>query len=506
MFSNPLLGAVVEPSAGSVVELVRERVARTPEAIAVIHEQEEYSFGDLWRRVLTLAAELRRAGVRRGAHVAVWAERRPDIVAVMLAAMLLEAPYIPIDPAYPPERIRDVLETAEPVLLVCDGSLDGDHATPIFDTAAVRQVIDDESYEFPATDAPAYIMFTSGTQGRPKGVVVTHRALLNYSSWCADTFCRDGSGGPLFASLGFDHSITCLWPVLISGGSIVLVPGIWDLRAVLERRPRRFDFIKATPSHIRFFERLYRPNYGELTGALMFGGEPLDPILVDQCADRLAGIRLINHYGPTEATVGCLYHEFVSGAQDRYAGVPIGRPIWNMRAYVVDQDLRPVAERTIGELVVAGAGVADGYLGMAGTSGFIDESLVGGPPGRAYRTGDLVEITTDGALLYRGRLDGQLKVSGYRIESADIRRHLLSLAGVTDVAVQAAGDASASLDVHIATMLPAIEYDELGSRAKAVLRQILPRVIVPRTVRIVTEIGADAHGKQDLSAADPAVS
>ncbi|MGH9099793.1 MAG: amino acid adenylation domain-containing protein, partial [Acidimicrobiales bacterium] len=439
-----LSGRTAELPTGTLVDLVAGHARSRPDAPAVEGDGPTLTYAELWQHAGRMACALVDAGVGEGDQVAIWATRTAPVVAAAVAVMSLGAAYVPIDPTYPAARVRRILEVGRPKVMVSaePNSLAGSlprgvatvdaHAGPQ-DGGELRSVA--------RHDHIAYTVFTSGSTGQPKGVLVAHRSLVNYLGWAQElTAFTEIDATPCFASLGFDHAVTCLWLPLMVGGSVQLVPDSWDPRPWLAPRERPFAFVKITPSHVRLFERIARPDYREITRTVMFGGERLDSALVASLGERLEGVRLLDHYGPTEATVGCTAYRFGRSALPSEGALPIGEPVWNSRAYLVDEDLRTVPLGEEGELVLGGECVAAGYLGgdAEDKGRFLDESAVAGASGpegsRAYRTGDRCVVRGDGQLHYLGRLDEQVKVRGFRIEIHEVRDLAESVDGVAHAA------------------------------------------------------------------------
>lgn len=495
--------------AASVVELIRRRSIGRPDAVALEAGHRRVSFRDLWRGSGAAAAALAGLGVGPGDVVALWAERTPSVLEAALAVMRLRAAYLPLEPTHPRARTQATLAASGARVLVHDGSphvgalaAPGVAAVSIADLAAAgRGVRPDGGSDPPRADDVAYVIFTSGSSGTPKGVMVPHGALVNYCCWCAAAFGRSGAGTPLFHSLGYDLAVTSTWPPLAQGGRVVLVPGPWDRESLFDR-PTPYDVAKMTPSHARFFERTMRPDYRGFARVLVFGGEALEPALLASLGDRLDGVRLVNHYGPTETTVGCCAYLFDSRATPALPTVPIGRPIWNTRAYVVDEAGRPAGPGASGELVIAGSGVAQGYLGPAsGADGFVDEADVGGEPGPAYRTGDLVERLPGGDLLFLGRRDGQVKVSGHRVDVVELRTLCRQVPGVADIAFAVEpGDVDRLEAFVVPASAAPLDDSALGDAVRRALAGAVPPPAVPYRVRVVPELMLNANGKCDVDA------
>lgn len=505
-----LAGRTAELPAATLVDAVAAQVQARPDAAAVEGDGPTQTYAELWQHAARTAEALTDAGVGAGDQVAIWATRTSSVVAAALGTMALGAAYVPIDPTYPAARVRRILEVGKPKVMVCAdpnalaGSLPrgvatvDTHAGPR-EGAALTPVA--------APDQIAYTVFTTGSTGLPKGVLVGHRALVNYLGWAQElTGFGEGDATPCFASLGFDHAVTCLWLPLMAGGSVQLIPDSWDPRPWLAPRERPFAFVKITPSHVKLFERIARPDYRAITRTVMFGGERLDGGLVAALGDRLDGVHLLNHYGPTEATVGCTAFRFEAGSDVWDGPLPIGTPVWNSRAYVVDANLRPVPLGEEGELVLAGGCVAAGYLGgdASDQARFLDESALGGagetgsgePGSRAYRTGDRCAVR-DGQLNYLGRLDEQVKVRGYRIEITEVRDLAHSVPGVTDAAAAVSQKGLGGLELFV--VADGADRD-LVARVLERLRSELPAAAVPERVFVVPNLVVNAHGKWDAAA------
>jgi amino acid adenylation domain-containing protein len=505
-----IAGAVRPAAADSVVRIVRDHARRRPDAPAV----DAVTYAELWRRALTIAATLREAGIEPGARVVLWADRSAGAIAAALGIMAAGAAYVPVDPAHPGERTAAVIAGADPAALLhsraaATGRLPALTA-PVIDVAALPESPSlPPEPDLPDTEATAYIVFTSGSTGTPKGVMVPHGSLANYVAWCGDLVGSGGSGSPLFASLGFDLAMTSLWVPLSQGRRVVTVAGLHDQDTLFGTGASgpggRYTFIKLTPSHARFFEELADPPpYADATRLLMFGGEGLDPALIATLRDRLDGVTLVNHYGPTETTIGCCAYRFDTGHVPTTPTVPIGAPAWNTRAYVVDDRLRPVPVGRPGELVIAGRAVASGYLGRPDGAGkFIDERELGaGAPGRAYRTGDVVELLPEGALLYLGREDDQMKVNGHRVELGELRHHVLAVPGVADAAFDIVRGPVDTLELFVRPSSPASPdaADDLPETIHAALTRALPSALVPADIHLVAEFAVTPNGKCDVAA------
>ncbi|MFC0432491.1 amino acid adenylation domain-containing protein [Kutzneria buriramensis] len=504
-FAYPIISEQRPLAAESLVALIRGQAAYEPGRVAVEFAGGRWTYGQLWTRAERIAAALLDAGVRAGDRVALWAERSPTVIAAALAVMRLRAAYVPVDPAHPAARIAAVLAAAGPVALVHDGRaarLPRDTGPlSVVDAAevgAAGRPADLSGHPEPHPADPAYVVFTSGSTGTPKGVIVEHGSLVNYVSWCDWLVGGTRDGSPLFASLGYDLALTSLWVPLAHGGRVVVAAGAWDRDALFAARTPRHSVLKLTPSHARLFEEMSPPPaYRELTGVLMFGGEALDAGLIRSIGDRLDGVRLVNHYGPTETTIGCFGYRFDRHSAPDLPTVPIGLPVWNTRGYVLDDQLRPTRPGEPGELVVAGRAVAAGYLGGA-TGGFLDERELGGGAGRAYRTGDLVRHVPGHGLVHLGRLDDQVKVNGYRIELDELRHHVLRVPGVAAVAFDIVRDVVDTVDAFV---VAADTGDrDLAAEVRAVLAAALPEALVPERVRLVPEIVLSANGKCDVAA------
>ncbi len=502
--TSVLVGRPADLPAETLVDAVAAQVQSRPDAAAVEGDGPTQTYAELWRHAGRMAEALAEAGVGAGDQVAIWATRTAPVVAAALATMALGAAYVPIDPTYPAARVRRILEVGKPKVMVCadPNALAG---------SLPRGVATVDTHAGPREGAPltpaaspegvAYTVFTTGSTGLPKGVLVGHRALVNYLGWARElTDFEAGDATPCFASLGFDHAVTCLWLPLMVGGSVQLIPDSWDPRPWLARRERPFAFVKITPSHVKLFERIARPDYRAITRTVMFGGERLDAALVASLGERLSGVHLLNHYGPTEATVGCTAFRFAAAAPLWDGPLPIGTPVWNSRAYVVDADLQPVPVGEEGELVLAGACVADGYLGgdAADRDRFLDESALGGADrtaARAYRTGDLCAVR-DGQLNYLGRLDEQVKVRGHRIEITEVRDLAVSVQGVSDAAATVSQKGLGGLELFV--VADAADRDLVG-RVLERLRAELPAAAVPERVFVVPNLVVNAHGKWDAA-------
>ncbi|MER7789175.1 amino acid adenylation domain-containing protein [Streptomyces sp. NPDC097640] len=412
-------------------ELFRARVAAAPDAPAVVCGALRLTYGQLDARANRLARLLLDRGVGAGSLVALALPRSADAVVAMVAVQKAGAAYVPVDPEQPGSRTGLLLADARPSLVL---SLDGaappagpaevvalDAAETV---AALAEASDkDPGVEGSARDA-AYVVYTSGSTGRPKGVVVEQGSLVDYVVRCVVAYPGLAGRTLLHSPLSFDLGLTGLYGALAAGGCLVVA----DLDERLSV-PGGVTFAKVTPSHLPVLQEL--PDACSPTGELVIGGEALSGARLASWRARHPGVEVVNHYGPTEATVGCLDHRIPTGAVLADGPVPVGRPMWNTRVYVLDAGLSPVPDNVVGELYIAGTGVARGYLNLPGQTGerFVADPF--GPPGsRMYRTGDLARWTGAGVLEFAGRADDQVKVRGYRIEPGEVEAAVASFPGV----------------------------------------------------------------------------
>jgi amino acid adenylation domain-containing protein len=485
---------VAYPRDACAHRLVEAQVARTPDAVAVELGDDRLTYRQLDRRANALAHRLREHGVGRGALVGVCLERSLDLPAALLAVHKAGGAFVPLDPGYPRERLAWMLEDARPVALLTArqlmAALPGELPPVVLLNGDER---DDPSAVAVGAADLAYLIYTSGSTGWPKGVMVPHRALANHLLWMQDALPLEGRDAVLQRTpLSFDASIWELFAPLVAGARLVLVPpgphaGTTGLAELVARH--RITVLQLVPSLARMFLR--EPGVLRCTTLrrIFCGGEELDVDLQDALLAAF-GAELINLYGPTEACIDATWWRCEPGG-DR---VPIGHPIANVRAHVVDPagDLVPVG--VPGELWLAGAGMADGYRDRAAatTERFVADPFGGG---RAYRTGDRVRRRPDGALEFLGRLDDQVKLRGHRIEPGEIEAALRDETGVREVAVIVREDEPGDRRL--------VAYVD-GTEAMAGLRRRLaarlPEHMVPATFVAVDALPRTPSGKLDRRA------
>ncbi|MFJ1703812.1 amino acid adenylation domain-containing protein [Kitasatospora sp. NPDC088346] len=491
----------------TVVGLLRRQAARTPRAIALDGPAGPVDYAELDRRSDAVAAGLLRRGVGREDVVGLLVERSPAGVAGLWGVLKAGAAYLPLDPHQPDARIAQVLQEAGAVACVTErrmlGRADGASPCPVL---AVEDVPDAPAGFRPAEPEPgqlAYVVYTSGSTGRPKGVQVEHRALLAFVRWAADLCRVDGRTRFAFlSSFAFDISCFPLFLPLLHGGTTVLVPGEPTrpaLRELLERH--RADTLAVTPTHLDLMEAYGLGLAGLRT--LLVGGEQFTRAAADRVRRRLGpGARLINGYGPTEATVGCLAH--VLDGTETGPVVPIGRPAPQVRVELVDGSGAPVGpDRTdaVGEILLSGPQLARGYLGRP------DLDAVSFPVGadgvRRYRTGDLARRLPGGELEFVGREDEQVKIAGHRIEPAEVRAALEGHPAVRTavVAVRTRPGGAPALCAYVLTTEGAGRTGAgLGPALRDHLATLLPAHLVPAVVLPVAALPLTVSGKADLAA------
>jgi amino acid adenylation domain-containing protein len=436
--------------------LFEEQAERAPDSIAVVCDDRRLSYRELNERSNRLAHALRGLGVGPGVLVGICVERSLEMVVGLLGILKAGGAYVPLDPAYPRERLAFMLEDSRaPVVLTQPGLLPG-LAGPGVTTLSLDAEWDPgdprDAANLPGGAAPedlAYVIYTSGSTGRPKGVEVTHANVRRLFERTQGWFHFDHTDvWTLFHSYAFDFSVWEIWGSLIYGGRLVVVP-YWVSRSPEQfhelLRTQRVTVLNQTPSAFRQLIRA-EESLGEADALalrlVIFGGEALEPQSLKPWFDR-HGDRspvLVNMYGITETTVHVTYRPLSRADLARAPGSsPIGRPIPDLRAYVLDRHQQPVPVGVVGELHVGGAGLARGYLNRPGLTAerFVPDPFGGAPGARLYRSGDLARVRADGGLEYLGRADHQVKVRGFRIELGEIEAALARHPSVRETTVVA---------------------------------------------------------------------
>jgi len=505
----PLPVAAGPPSSGrtdaTAVSIFREWVATTPDAVAVRGPWGSLSYRELADRADGIAAELIRRGVRAGAEVvAVLAGRTPNAVAAQWAVLFAGAAFLPLDPAHPPPRLRETLRRAG----VRHCLVERDHLARVGDAPGIV-VLDD-----PATSAygsravaavssgdVAYVTYTSGSTGEPKGVEVTHRGIANWAhsarSWYrlgpGRAFCHHHTPAADLACIAF-------FGAHLSGAALVLVPGELDhlsIRRMLTESGA--DTVLLTPSLARVVVDLdFAPTPMR---TVIFAGEQLDHRLVAG-ARRFFGPEtvFVNSYGPAELTLVCTNYVLPRDVPEISTGpVPIGRPSAGTSVYLLDAGRMPVEPGELGEMYIGGPQVARGYLNDPAATASRFLTLDDGS--RVYRTGDLATLRPDGELVFAGRVDDQIKIRGYRIEPEEVRLAVESHPLVRHAAVVAHRRGGAGSEVLAAFL---VSEDDIGAgELREFLGDRLPVHMIPTVVRRIDELPRNGNGKLDRAALRP---
>ncbi|MFC7386600.1 non-ribosomal peptide synthetase [Sphaerisporangium rhizosphaerae] len=467
-------------------ELFEAQAARTPGAAAVECGGEILTYAELDARASRLARLLAGRGVGPERFVAVALPRSASLVVALLAIAKAGGAYLPVDPALPAERVRFMLDDVAPVLTL---AAPRDMAALEAEAAALPAGPLDSG---PTPANPAFVIYTSGSTGRPKGVVVEHRSLNQYLAWTRHTYHSVAGRALVHSPVSFDLTVTGLFGPLTSGGCAHLVDlDDGDAAAAAMARP---DFVKATPSHLPLLIGL--PDRFSPSAQLVLGGESLMGEVLDEWRRRHPSATVINEYGPTETTVGCMEYRVEPGDRVPAGVVPIGRPIWNTRLYVLDAALRPVPPGVVGELYIAGDLVSRGYLNRPGLSAerFVADPFAAGT--RMYRSGDLARWRPDGQMEFAGRVDHQVKVRGFRIELSEIESVLGEHPRVSSAAVIVREDRPGDQRlVAYVTLTPGEPVDLLGHA-----RAMLPAYMVPSAVVVLDALPLTANSKLDRAA------
>jgi amino acid adenylation domain-containing protein len=466
-------GPALDVPGESVPELVERQAAGHPERTALVAGGRTMSYAELNAAANRLARTLVERGAAPGSLVALRLPRGADLVVAVLAVLKSGAGYLPIDPAYPADRIAFMLADATPALVLTG---------PLPESSTVDTNLTDADRRAPLRGGhPAYVLYTSGSTGRPKGVVVEHRSAAAYLAYARAAYPSLSGTVLMHSPVSFDLTVTALLGPLTAGGTIRLA-ALDDPAARDGGAPA---FVKATPGQLPLLDAALSP-----TGDLVVGGEALTAGQLAGWRAANPGVTVINEYGPTEATVGCVAAVVAPGEELPAGPVSIGRPIPGMRAYVLDARLNPVPPGVVGELYVAGPQVARGYLNRPALTAerFLPDPFTTGE--RMYRTGDLARWRGDGTLDYLGRTDHQVKIRGMRVELEEISSAMLSNPDVREAVAVLRGE------TLVGYVVGSPDLDVLSGE----LARTLPEHMVPSAFVTLDALPLTPNGKLDRDA------
>ncbi|HKR14069.1 MAG TPA: amino acid adenylation domain-containing protein, partial [Pyrinomonadaceae bacterium] len=507
-------------------ELFEQQAAITPQAIAVVSEEGDLTYAELNQRANEVAGHLRSLDLPPEGRVGILLERSADLVVALLGVLKAGGACVPLDPAYPSERLRLLIEDSRASVVLTHekhaGLFEGDcfsrkgakaqsaaatlnGSLCAFAPLREKGSRSSASQELTRVDPAniAYVIYTSGSSGRPKGVMVTHAALCNHMRWMRDAFAFDAADVFLQKTpIGFDASVWEFYMPLMVGAKLVMArPGGHQDSGYLARTivERGVTVIQVVPMLLRML--VQQAGFGSCKDLrLVFcGGEALTTELAAQCMAVLPGARLCNLYGPAETTIDATYWEATSSTNT--SSVPIGNPVANVGAFVLDQRLKPVPVGVVGELYLDGAGLARGYEQRADLTAerFLPNPFRDEPGSRMYRTGDLVRRHLGGELEFLGRLDGQLKVRGSRVELGEVEATLCAHVDVAAAAVVGREDVSGELWL-VAYIVTAARDESLLRELRSYLKERLPAHMVPGVFVRLDQLPLLPSGKVDRRA------
>lgn len=503
-------GTAVRPQ-GVLHELIAEQARIAPDAPAVLADRTSLTFGELDGEANRLARHLRSCGVEPGSVVGVHLPRDARLVVALLAVLKAGAAYVPLDPGDSATRRAYILGDAGAQVVVTDEpgatalaeGLDGHTVVLVDRDAEVIGAQATDGLDIPVDpDTLVYIVYTSGTTGQPKGVMVTHRGLMNYLWWTVDTYLQAPGGTALFSSAAFDLVVPNLYTSLLRGRPVHLLPDAapTELGArLLACEP--LSFVKMAPGHLELLaEQLDPPQRRSLAGLVIAAGDRFTSALAnDWIADAGPG-SVAAEYGPTEITVGN------SGCRlDRPVGtelVSIGSAMPNTTMYVLDDTMRPVPFGVVGEVYVGGTGVTRGYLNKPALTAekYLPDPFSDRPGARLYRTGDLVTVLPGGGVQFVGRVDKQVKIRGYRVEPAEVENTMARHPGVR-TAVVVARQTGAGRHELVGYAVPSAEAaapDQASLRS--FVSERLPEYMVPSAIVVLDSFPLTDIGKIDTAA------
>lgn len=482
----------------NIIDRFEAWAATSPDRVALVYQNKRITYSELHQHSGVLAYHLKKiSGTAKGQVVGIMMERTDLMVMAVLGILKAGAAFLPVDMALPEERKAFLLKDAEVRLLITTSDCLFSLGEQYHHELIALDLLDMNNGQYAAIDkinsknSLAYILYTSGSSGSPKGVEIGMAGLVNYLEWANEYYFGNSTGHcfGLFTSLSFDLSITALFSGLLRGDKIAIFDSQWDtaeLLSYLFEQQDEVNTLKMTPSHIDVLAKLSLERCSIQT--VILGGEQIKTSHVKLLKKLNPSIRLFNEYGPTETTVGCSIKEV--GETDEITN--IGRPIFNTRIHILNSSFRLQPIEGLGEIFVAGAGVARGYLHQKELTREKFITLPDISPEILYRTGDQGRWNRDGELEYRGRLDDQFKIRGYRIETAEIEKAMTSLPYVAAAIVTAWADKEGNNELAcyytLRTPLPA-------AAIRQHLTTILPGYMIPSYLIELDEIPLTVNGK-----------
>ncbi len=484
----------VYPKNKTIHNLFEEQVEKSPDNIAVMHEDIKVTYRELNERANNLAFILRESGVKPDTVVGIMMERSIEMIIAIFAVLKAGGGYVPIDTKYPEERINYILKDCNGRFILTDKSLMSNGKVLNLNKDILYNGNRGNLKNINNPNNLCYIIYTSGTTGYPKGVMIEHNQILNYVYWGAKQYVNNENlNFPLYTSISFDLTVTSIFIPLITGNSIVIYKEE-NSNNLIEKmiNESKVGVIKLTPSHMKLIEG--KEFNDSSVKRLILGGENLSVNLAKNIYKNFAGnIEIYNEYGPTETAVGCMIYKY-NLISDNGKSVPIGRPISNAKVYILDKNLKPVPIGVKGELYISGDGVARGYINKPKLTKekFIENPFIEGL--KMYKTGDLARRLSDNIIEFLGRADGQVKIKGYRIEIEEIERQLAKHDNVYDTVVIPKQDKNEN-DILCAYVVA--EHEVSISDLRNYLSRTLPEYMIPSYFFKIDKIPLTINGKVD---------